>query len=75
MAPASSWATVTVVVTTAGTAARVLSDPACYEGEATARVLPPPPLGRMGRRLQEIAQLPVEARPLDLYAALVEVAR
>jgi transposase len=54
---------------------RVLIDPACYEGEATERVLPPPPLGRMGRRLQEIAALPVEARPVDLYAALVEVAR
>ena len=30
------------------------------------------PLGRIGRRLQEIASLPVEARPLDLYAALAE---
>lgn len=57
------------------TAERVLIDPACYEGPATERVLPPPPLGRMGRRLQEIAALPVEARPLDLYAALAEVAR
>jgi len=54
---------------------RVLIDPSCYEGAATERVLPPPPLGRMGRRLQEIAALPVEARPLDLYAALAEVAR
>jgi transposase len=54
---------------------RVLIDPSCYEGEATERVLAPPPLGRMGRRLQEIAALPVEARPLDLYAALAEVAR
>ena len=58
-----------------GTAERVLIDPSCYEGEPTERVLPPPPLGRMGKRLQEIAQMPVEARPLDLYAALVEVAR
>ncbi len=54
---------------------RVLIDPACYEGEATERVLPPVPLGRMGRKLEEIAALPVEARPLDLYAALAEVAR
>jgi transposase len=54
---------------------RVLIDPACYEGEATEHVLAPPPLGRMGRRLQEIAALPVEARPVDLYAALTEVAR
>jgi transposase len=58
-----------------GTAERVLIDPRCYEGEATERVLPPPPLGRMGRRLAEIAALPVEQRPLDLYAALAEVAR
>jgi hypothetical protein len=58
-----------------GTRERVLIDPSCYEGPATDRVLAPPPLGRMGRRLQEIAQLAVEARPLDLYAALAEVAR
>ncbi len=58
-----------------GTAERILIDPACYEGPATERVLPPPPLGRMGRRLQELAALPVEARPLDLYAAVAEVAR
>lgn len=54
---------------------RVLIDPACYEGKATERALPPPPLGRMGKKLQEIAALPVEARPVDLYAALAEVAR
>jgi len=47
----------------------------CYEGEATEAVMPPPPLGRMGRRLQEIYDTPVEQRPLDLYAALAEVAR
>jgi hypothetical protein len=29
----------------------------------------------MGRRLQEICAMPVERRPLDLYAALAEVAR
>jgi len=58
-----------------GTAERLLIDPACYEGEATDRVLPPTPLGKMGRRLQEIWQLPVEHRPLDLYAALAEAAR
>jgi len=50
-------------------------DPAHYEGEATEHVLPPTPLGRMGRRLQEIALLAPEQRPLDLYAALAEVAR
>ncbi len=54
---------------------RVLSDPSCYEGEATDRVLPPAPLGRMGRKLEEIRTMPVAERPLDLYAALMEVAR
>jgi hypothetical protein len=54
---------------------RVLIDPACYEGRGTDSVAPPKPLGRMARRLQEIAALPVERRPVDLYAALAEVAR
>jgi transposase len=54
---------------------RLLLDPACYDGKSTERVLAPPPLGRMGRRLQEIWEMPVEQRPLDLYAALAEVAR
>ncbi|NMC50267.1 MAG: IS21 family transposase [Desulfovibrio sp.] len=58
-----------------GTAARIMIDPSCYEGEATPEVLPPTPLGRMGRRLQELAELPIERRPIDLYAALAEVAR
>jgi transposase len=54
---------------------RILLDPTCFEGEATDRVLAPPPLGRMGRKLQELWETPVEQRPLDLYAALAEVAR
>jgi len=58
-----------------GTRERLLIDPDCFEGAATDRVRPPPPLGRMGRRLQEIYEMPVEARPIDLYAALAEVAR
>jgi len=58
-----------------GTDCRVLVDAGCYEGKATERVIPPPPLGRMGTRLQEIYDTPVEQRPMDLYAALAEVAR
>src|SRR5437763_15852970 len=50
-------------------------EPAHYEGEATEDVLPPTPLGRMGRRMQEIADMPPEQRPLDFYVALAEVAR
>lgn len=54
---------------------RIVLDPSHFEGEATDDVLPPSPLGRMGRRLEEIAAMPPEVRPLDLYAALAEVAR
>ena len=54
---------------------RLLIDPGHYEGPGDDRVDPPVPLGRMGRRLQEIVLQPVERRPLDLYAALAEVAR
>jgi transposase len=54
---------------------RLLLDPAHYEGPGDERVTPPQPLGQMGRRLQEILEMPVEQRPLDLYAALAEVAR
>jgi transposase len=54
---------------------RIVIDPRHYEGEATADVLPPVPLGRMGRRLAEIAATAPQNRPLDLYAALAEVAR
>lgn len=54
---------------------RVLLDPTHYEGPGTATVQAPTPLGRMGRRLQELAAMPVQHRPLDLYAALAEVAR
>jgi hypothetical protein len=58
-----------------GTPERIVLDPAHYEGESTERVLAPTPLGRMGTRLAEIAALAPEQRPLDLYAALAEVAR
>src|SRR5512135_398814 len=54
---------------------RLLIDPAHYDGPGDDRVAPPVPLGRMGRRLQQILIQPVEQRPLDLYAALAEVAR
>jgi len=57
------------------TDARLVIDPKHYEGPATERILPPTPLGRMSRRLQAIADLPVAQRPTDLYAALAEVAR
>jgi hypothetical protein len=54
---------------------RIVIDPSHYEGEPTDTVLPPTPLGKMGCRLQEIAALAPQQRPVDLYAALAEVAR
>jgi hypothetical protein len=58
-----------------GTLERLIYDPSCYEGDGDARVIAPPPLGSMGSRLQEIMDMAVEQRPVDLYAALAEVAR
>jgi transposase len=54
---------------------RIVIDLAHYEGPGDARVAAPVPLGRMGRRLMEIAALAPEKRPPDLYAALAEAAR
>jgi transposase len=54
---------------------RLLITPSHYDGSGDERVAPPTPLGRMARKLQEILEQPVEQRPVDLYAALAEVAR
>jgi transposase len=54
---------------------RIVIDPGHYEGESTDTVLAPMPLGRMGRRLLQIQAMAPQARPIDLYAALAEVAR
>jgi len=43
--------------------------------DLTERLLAPRPLERMGRRLQQLMQVPVQRRSIDLYAALAEVAR
>jgi transposase len=53
----------------------ILRDEAHYEGGDTERVRAPMPLGRMGRRLAEIAAGTVQHRSIDLYARLAEVAR
>lgn len=57
------------------TAHRIVLDPGHFQGESTETVIAPAPLGRMGTRIAEIAALAPESRPLDLYAALAEVAR
>ena len=54
---------------------RLVIDPSHYDGESTERVQAPVPLGRMGRRMQEILALAPERRPIDQYAAYAEVAR
>ena len=58
-----------------GGAALIAIDETHYDGESTERVIAPPPLGRMGRRMQEIAATAVQHRSIDLYARLAEVAR
>ena len=54
---------------------RILLDLRHYEGPSTERVEAPVPLGKMGRRLQEIREMEPEQRPIDLYADLARVAR
>jgi hypothetical protein len=51
---------------------RIVLKPEYYDGPSTNRVIAPPPLGRMGRALQAIADTPPEQRPIDLYAHLAE---
>jgi hypothetical protein len=58
-----------------GTARRLVIDQQHYDGPSTERVVAPPPLGRMGARIQELAALPVARRSIELYADLAEVAR
>jgi hypothetical protein len=46
-----------------------------FRADCGQRVEAPVPLGRMGRRMQEILALAPERRPIDQYAAYAEVAR
>jgi transposase len=64
-----------LIVHPRGTMERIIVPPSVYEGESTGRVDAPKPLGMMARKIQEIAEMPVEGRPVDLYAALAEVSR
>lgn len=57
------------------TTERLVLNPAYYEGDSTDRVIAPPPLGRMGRRMMELASMPVVHRSIDYYHELAEVAR
>lgn len=53
----------------------LLIDQACYEGDAALDVARPRPLGKMARRLQDLASRGVQLRSIDYYAQLAEVAR
>lgn len=53
----------------------VVINQAYYEGESTARVNAPTPLGRMGKRMLELEADPVVYRSIDYYQKLAEVAR
>jgi transposase len=57
------------------TPARLVIDPAHYDGPNTERVVAPPPLGRMGAKISELAAAPVAHRAIEFYAALADVAR
>lgn len=46
-----------------------------YNHDERAECPAPLPLGKLGSRIQELIDTPVEERPLDLYAALAEVAQ
>jgi transposase len=56
-------------------AALLVIDPRHYEGPSTDRVVAPPPLGRLGRRMLDLASATVAHRSIDYYHALAEVAR
>lgn len=58
-----------------GTAATLVVDPEHYEGPSTPTVIRPKPLGRMAKRITELAATPVELRSIEIYAELAEVAR
>lgn len=54
---------------------RILIAAGIYDGPEDPRVARPTPLGRMGRRMEELAGDGLELRSIDFYAALAEVAR
>jgi hypothetical protein len=54
---------------------RLIVDPTCYEGGSTEQVAAPKPLGKMARKLSEIAALTVQQRSMEIYALVAEVAR
>lgn len=58
-----------------GTDARLVIDQAHYDGPSDDRVIAPPPLGQMGKKIQEMIDAPVAQRSIETYHLLAEVAR
>ncbi len=58
-----------------GTPCRLLVNPEHYEGEGTAQVIPPVPLGKMGQAMQALWKSEVQVHAIEAYARLCEVAR
>ncbi len=56
-----------------GRAALIVIDDAHFEGHGGGLVLPPLPLGRMGRRLQEIARLSVHRLMQSQFAVIAVI--
>lgn len=54
---------------------RLLLLPDGQKGQETDRLLPPKPLGRMARKIQQLAAEEVQRRSVQWYAELAEVAR
>jgi transposase len=54
-----------------GTPERVVLNPGHYEGASTPTHVAPLPIGRIGRRILELANAEVEPRAADYYAALI----
>ncbi len=50
-------------------------DSACYEGQSPPSLTAPRPLGKMARKLKEIAAMSVQQRSIEIYTQVAEVAR
>lgn len=64
-----------VAVHPRGTPGRLLINPEHYEGHGDGRVVPPVPLGKMGKAMQALWRSEVQVHAIEAYAKLCEVAR
>jgi hypothetical protein len=54
---------------------KLFIDPQCYEGDSTAEVKAPRPLGAVSRKLEEIGKQAVSQRSIEINEQLAEVCR